>query len=46
MGDFIATFPNTSVSFDADPIDPFVNINTPEELARAEDFIVEQGAMG
>jgi molybdenum cofactor guanylyltransferase len=46
VGDFIATFPNTSVSFDAHPIDPFVNINTPEELARAEDFIVEQGAMG
>jgi molybdenum cofactor guanylyltransferase len=46
MGDFVATFSNTSVSFDADPIDPFVNINTPEELARAEDFIVEQGAMG
>ncbi len=46
MDDFIATLPNVRVRFAADPIDPFLNINTPEELARAEDFIVEQGAMG
>lgn len=46
MDDFIATLPNVRVSFAAEPIDPFLNINTPEELARAEDFIVEQGAMG
>jgi molybdopterin-guanine dinucleotide biosynthesis protein A len=46
VGDFVAMFPNVHVSFAADPIDPFLNINTPEELARAEDFIVEQGAMG
>jgi molybdopterin-guanine dinucleotide biosynthesis protein A len=46
MDDFIATLPNLRVSFAAEPIDPFLNINTPEELARAEDFIVEQGAMG
>lgn len=46
MDDFIATLPNVRVRFDTDPIDPFVNINTPEELALAEDYIVEQGAMG
>ena len=46
MDDFIATLPNVRVRFDTDPIDPFVNINTPEELAFAEDYIVEQGAMG
>ena len=46
MDDFIATLPNVRVSFAADPIDPFININTPDELARAEEFIVEQGAMG
>jgi molybdopterin-guanine dinucleotide biosynthesis protein A len=46
MDDFIATLPNVRVRFDTDPIDPFVNINTPEELAHAEDYIVEQGAMG
>lgn len=46
MDDFIATLPNVRVRFDADPIDPFVNINTPEDLAHAEDYIVEQGAMG
>jgi molybdenum cofactor guanylyltransferase len=46
MDDWIATFPNARVRFATEPIDPFLNINTPEELARAEDFIVEQGAMG
>ena len=46
MGDFIAIFPNVHLSFAADPIDPFMNINTPEELAHAEAYIVEQGAMG
>jgi molybdenum cofactor guanylyltransferase len=46
MDDFIATLPNVRVSFAADPIDPFLNINTQEELAFAEDYIVEQGAMG
>lgn len=46
MDDFIATLANVRVRFDAEPIDPFVNINTPEDLALAEDFIVEQGAMG
>jgi molybdopterin-guanine dinucleotide biosynthesis protein A len=46
MDDFVAALPNVRVSFAADPIDPFLNINTPEQLARAEDFIVEQGAMG
>ena len=46
MDDFIATLSNVRVSFAADPIDPFLNINTPEELAFAEDYIVEQGAMG
>ena len=46
MDDFIATLPSVRVRFDTDPIDPFVNINTPEELAFAEDYIVEQGAMG
>jgi molybdopterin-guanine dinucleotide biosynthesis protein A len=46
MDDFIATLPNVRVRFDTDPIDPFVNINTPEDLAHAEEYIVEQGAMG
>jgi len=46
MDDWIATLPNVRVPFAAEPIDPFLNINTPEELARVEDFIVEQGAMG
>jgi molybdopterin-guanine dinucleotide biosynthesis protein A len=36
MDDFVALFPNTRVEFAADPIDPFFNINTPDDLARAE----------
>jgi len=46
MDDWIATMPSVRVSFAAEPIDPFTNINTPEELAHAEEYIVEQGAMG
>ena len=46
MDDFVTAFPNVRVRFDTDPIDPFVNINTPEDLAHAEDYVVEQGAMG
>ncbi len=36
MDDFVARFPNTRVQFPADPADPFFNINTPDDLARAE----------
>lgn len=46
METWIASFPNVHVSFDTDPFDPFTNVNTPEELAQAEAYIVEQGAMG
>ena len=46
VDDFIATLTNVRVPFESEPIDPFLNINTPEELANAEDYIVEQGAMG
>jgi molybdopterin-guanine dinucleotide biosynthesis protein A len=36
MDDFIANYPNARVKFDAGGIDPFFNINTPEDLATAE----------
>ena len=36
MDDFIARLPSSRVMFPADPIDPFFNINTPDDLARAE----------
>jgi molybdopterin-guanine dinucleotide biosynthesis protein A len=39
MDDFVALFPNTRVSFASDPIDPFFNINTPDDLDRAESLI-------
>lgn len=36
MDDFIAILPHTEVEFATDPIDPFFNVNTPEDLAKAE----------
>lgn len=36
MDDFIAGFPNIRVVFPSAPIDPFFNINTPDDLARAQ----------
>jgi molybdopterin-guanine dinucleotide biosynthesis protein A len=36
MDDFVALFPNVQVVFRSDPVDPFFNINTPGDLARAE----------
>jgi len=43
MDDFIATLPNTRVEFPSDPVDPFFNINTPDDLKRAE-ALMEGGA--
>jgi molybdopterin-guanine dinucleotide biosynthesis protein A len=37
----IEAFPNTRVEFETESIDPFFNINTPEDLAQAESFISE-----
>jgi molybdopterin-guanine dinucleotide biosynthesis protein A len=36
MDDFVAGFPNARVVFPSDPIDPFFNINTPDDLVHAE----------
>ena len=36
MDDFIALYPNVRVPFAINSVDPFFNINTPEDLARAE----------
>lgn len=36
MDDFIARFPSARVAFAADPVDPFFNINTEDDLARAK----------
>ena len=38
MDDFIATQRSVRVDFPADPVDPFFNINTPDDLKRAEAF--------
>ena len=44
MDDFIALLASTRVRFPSDPIDPFFNINTPDDLERAE--IAAGGAIG
>jgi molybdopterin-guanine dinucleotide biosynthesis protein A len=36
MEDFIALRPHVRVNFDAGEVDPFFNVNTPEDLAQAE----------
>jgi molybdopterin-guanine dinucleotide biosynthesis protein A len=36
MDDFIANYPNVRVMFPVGAVDPFFNINTPEDLAKAE----------
>src|SRR5262245_23125646 len=46
MENWIATFPHRSLGFPMEPIDPFMNVNTPEELAFAEDIIAQQGMIG
>ena len=41
--DWISGFPHRSLGFSVDPVDPFLNVNTPGQLAFAEDFIARQG---
>src|SRR5438105_2885612 len=41
MDDFIAGFPNIRVNFPSAPIDPFFNINTPDDLAQAQALMAE-----
>lgn len=36
MDDFIDALPHIEAEFATDPIDPFFNVNTPEDLAKAE----------
>ncbi len=38
MDDFIDALPHIEAEFAADPIDPFFNVNTPEDLAKAEEI--------
>jgi molybdenum cofactor guanylyltransferase len=44
VDDLIGAFPNTCVEFSSSPTDPFVNINTPDDLTRAEALAGEGGA--
>jgi len=39
MDDFVAGFPNARVVFPSASVDPFFNINTPDDLARAEKIL-------
>jgi molybdopterin-guanine dinucleotide biosynthesis protein A len=36
VDDLVARFANTQANFPSEPVDPFFNINTPDDLARAE----------
>ena len=39
--DFVAGYPNVRVSFPSEPVDPFFNINTPDDAADAERIAVQ-----
>jgi molybdopterin-guanine dinucleotide biosynthesis protein A len=41
VDDLIESFANVRVQFSAEPLDPFFNINTPQDLSRAEELIIE-----
>ena len=41
VDDLVESFPNLRVEFAAEAFDPFFNINTPEDLARAEALIAD-----
>jgi molybdopterin-guanine dinucleotide biosynthesis protein A len=43
MDDFVAGFPSTRVVFPSEPVDPFFNINTPDDLVRAEALMTQTG---
>jgi molybdopterin-guanine dinucleotide biosynthesis protein A len=44
VDDFIARHRNISVQFASDPVDPFLNINTPEDLVYAESLMARTPA--
>ena len=44
MDDFVARFPSTSVVFPSAPVDPFFNINTPDDVERAESLLAAQSS--
>ncbi|MCL6708129.1 molybdenum cofactor guanylyltransferase [Pseudomonas sp. R2.Fl] len=41
LTDFLARHPVVGVDFALDPVDPFFNVNTPDDLARAETLLTE-----
>jgi molybdenum cofactor guanylyltransferase len=41
MDDFVARFANTQLNFPSGPVDPFFNINTLDDLSRAEDLLAK-----
>ena len=45
MDDFIDSLPHVEVAFDAGPVDPFFNINTADDLARAGDLMAKTQAL-
>jgi len=46
MDDFVARLPHAQVEFSCHPVDPFFNLNTPEDLQRAEALMAGGAANG
>jgi molybdopterin-guanine dinucleotide biosynthesis protein A len=46
MDGFIATLPYARVEFASEPVDPFFNINTPDDVTTAEGLMVRGAANG
>jgi molybdopterin-guanine dinucleotide biosynthesis protein A len=44
MDDFVACFANTRVEFEVGAVDPFFNINTRDDLVRAETMLASRGS--
>jgi len=45
MDDWIAVFTHRRLIFGARPFDPFFNINTPDDVARAESLLAAQSSI-
>jgi molybdopterin-guanine dinucleotide biosynthesis protein A len=44
VGAYLARHGAIAVDWPADPVDPFLNLNTPEDLAAAEALLASRGA--
>ena len=45
VGDIVAGLPHVTVAFETGALDPFFNINTPDDLSRAESLMANKPAV-